>query len=199
LNLYIRTETTFVAAQYLGFAHAGIPYMGVGRNLAYEKKVFFRHKGFAGHYNVLSGDDDLFINEAATRKNTTIEIRPEAHTRSVPEKKWRLFFKQKIRHYTTSGFYKAKHQFLLGLEPLSRLGFYFFFTLLVAINVHLPYVLGIFALRFILQIWLGILVGIKLKDKKIFVALPLYDIASLFINVVLIIISNTQVHKLKWK
>lgn len=199
LNLYIRTETVFVAAHYLGFAHAGVPYMGVGRNLAYMKKVFFRHKGFASHYNILSGDDDLFINEAASAKNTTIELRVDAHTRSVPEKRWPLFFKQKIRHYTTSSFYKPKHQLLLGLEPLTRLGFYFFFVLLLVINVQTWLVLGAFGLRFLLQLWLGILADTKLNDKKIFVALPFYDIASLFINVVLIIISNTRVQKLKWK
>src|SRR5690606_6247461 len=37
LNRFIRLETTITAMQYIGFASAGMPYMGVGRNLAYRK------------------------------------------------------------------------------------------------------------------------------------------------------------------
>ncbi|MGH2642379.1 MAG: glycosyltransferase, partial [Chitinophagaceae bacterium] len=40
LNKVIRFETFFSAMQYLSFALAGIPYMGVGRNLAYKKELF---------------------------------------------------------------------------------------------------------------------------------------------------------------
>ena len=40
LNTLIRYETTFTALQYLGYAIKGLPYMGVGRNLAYQKSLF---------------------------------------------------------------------------------------------------------------------------------------------------------------
>ena len=39
LNTIIRYETTFTAIQYLSYAIKGRPYMGVGRNLAYEKAL----------------------------------------------------------------------------------------------------------------------------------------------------------------
>ena len=42
LNILIRFETFHTALQYLSFALAGLPYMGVGRNLSYKKQVFFR-------------------------------------------------------------------------------------------------------------------------------------------------------------
>ena len=41
--------------------------MGVGRNLAYKKSLFFKNKGFASHINITSGDDDLFIQEVAKK------------------------------------------------------------------------------------------------------------------------------------
>ncbi len=46
LNKLIRFETFHTAIQYLSYALAGKPYMGVGRNLSYKKNVFFRNKGF---------------------------------------------------------------------------------------------------------------------------------------------------------
>ncbi len=80
LNIIIRYETAIIAIQYFSFALFGIPYMGVGRNLAYRKSLFFANKGFASHARLVSGDDDLFVNEVATATNITIE--PFAHTRS---------------------------------------------------------------------------------------------------------------------
>ena len=65
LNKWIRTDTTYIAMQYLAMAIKGRPYMGVGRNMAYRKSLFFERKGFASHLNLASGDDDLFVNENA--------------------------------------------------------------------------------------------------------------------------------------
>ncbi|MCK7541052.1 MAG: hypothetical protein MZV63_64290 [Marinilabiliales bacterium] len=40
LNRYVRHETMMIAMQYFGMAMAGVPYMGVGRNLSYRKTLF---------------------------------------------------------------------------------------------------------------------------------------------------------------
>ena len=80
LNKIIRFETFHSALQYLSYALAGIPYMGVGRNLSYKKEVFFRNKGFSSINQIPGGDDDLFINKVATKENTAIVIDPDAHT-----------------------------------------------------------------------------------------------------------------------
>ncbi len=40
LNRFIRFETVYTAIQYFSFALAKLPYMGVGRNLAYSKELF---------------------------------------------------------------------------------------------------------------------------------------------------------------
>src|SRR5204862_7566706 len=114
LNKLIRFETFHSALQYLSFALAGTPYMGVGRNLSYKKDVFLRNKGFSSINHIPGGDDDLFINKVATKKNTAVIIDPEAVTRSIPKTTWRSWFKQKARHYTTAKFYRPRHKFLLG-------------------------------------------------------------------------------------
>ncbi len=106
LNKIIRFETFHTAIQYLSYALAGIPYMGVGRNLAYRKEVFFRHKGFSAHNHIPSGDDDLFINRVANRDNTALVLDKEAFTLSIPKKKWGDWWKQKQRHFSTAKYYK---------------------------------------------------------------------------------------------
>lgn len=119
LNKLIRFETFHTALQYLSYALAGTPYMGVGRNLSYKKEVFLRNKGFSSINQIPSGDDDLFINQVATAANTTVVIDPEAHTLSEPKKRWSDWMTQKYRHYTTGRYYKPVHKFLLGLYTCS--------------------------------------------------------------------------------
>jgi hypothetical protein len=115
LNKIIRFETFHTAMQYLGFAMAGKPYMGVGRNLSYKKTLFYREKGFSAHNRVPSGDDDLFINKAATKYNTAVNIDPESFVYSNPKTSWGSWRKQKKRHFSTGKYYKWGHRFLLGL------------------------------------------------------------------------------------
>ena len=100
LNKLIRFETFHSALQYLSFALAGMPYMGVGRNLSYKKELFFNNKGFSSINHIPGGDDDLFINKVATKDNTAIVIDKEAHTLSEPEKTWSKWQRQKFSHHT---------------------------------------------------------------------------------------------------
>jgi glycosyltransferase involved in cell wall biosynthesis len=124
LNKLIRFETFQTALQYLSFALAGIPYMGVGRNLSYKKGLFFKVKGFSSMNHIPSGDDDLFINKVANKKNTAIVIDKEATILSEPKKTFRDWFHQKARHFTTARFYRPLHKFLLGLYTISEFLFY---------------------------------------------------------------------------
>jgi cellulose synthase/poly-beta-1,6-N-acetylglucosamine synthase-like glycosyltransferase len=124
LNIIIRYETLFTAMQYLSFAMKGRAYMGVGRNLAYIKELFYRHKGFASHLSILSGDDDLFVNEAATKTNTSVELSHLSFTLSTPPTSYGQWFKQKKRHLSTSRHYRIASKYRLGTEYLSRVLFY---------------------------------------------------------------------------
>jgi len=134
----------------LSYAMAGMPYMGVGRNLSYKKDLFIRNKGFSSINHIPSGDDDLFINKVATKKNTVVVIHPEAITRSIPKTTWSGWLRQKSRHYTTAKYYKPKHKFLLGLYFITQ---FIFYPLLAAgfVFYDWKYVAGLFGLRLIIQ------------------------------------------------
>ena len=150
LNKIVRWETFHTALQYFSYALAGKPYMGVGRNLSYKKTIFFRHKGFSAHNNIPSGDDDLFINMAATKKNTKINIDKEAFTLSEAPKTWAAWIRQKNRHYSTGKFYKPVHQFLLGLYTFSHIMFYpLLAASLLLYNWQLALI--VFGIRFLIQ------------------------------------------------
>ncbi len=115
LNLLIRSETLFTAVQYSSLALAGRPYMGVGRNLAYRTGTFFANRGFYTHKNVLGGDDDLFINEVATGRNTAVCLDPATFTWSKPKETWAAWRIQKRRHLNVGKYYKPGHKLRLGL------------------------------------------------------------------------------------
>lgn len=166
LNKLIRFETFHTALQYLSYALAGMPYMGVGRNLSYKKGLFIRNKGFSFINHIPSGDDDLFINKVATKKNTAVVIDAEAITRSIPKKTWGAWLKQKSRHYTTAKFYKPKHKFLLGLYFITQFIYYpLLWASLLLYNWQLAVV--IFGTRFLLQAFIFFKTMKKLDEKDL--------------------------------
>lgn len=128
LNALIRYETFQTAVQYFSFALAKVPYMGVGRNLMYRKELFWKKNGFASHLSLLSGDDDLFINEAETKTNVAICTNPDTYIYSEPKKTWADWKIQKQRHLSVGKKYKLRDKFLLGLLWLSHLTCWFFFV-----------------------------------------------------------------------
>lgn len=150
LNKLIRFETFHTALQYLSYALAGLPYMGVGRNLSYRKDLFLKNKGFSSINHIPSGDDDLFVNKVATKYNTAVVIDPDAVTRSIPKTTWKSWLKQKSRHYTTAKYYKPKHKFLLGLYFTTQ---FFYYPLLAATILFYDwrYALAVFGVRLLLQ------------------------------------------------
>lgn len=180
LNLFIQYDTVLTALQYLSHALAGRAYMGVGRNLSYYRSLFFFHKGFVSHIKHLSGDDDLFVNQASTGANVRISIEPEAHTITIPKKSWKAWHRQKNRHNSTGKYYRKSDKFWLSFFAFSHL--MLFPTLAYAIFVYLKdpifmYVsLGIFSMTLIHR-WLFLgLAGRKFGDSRFVWALPLIDL-----------------------
>jgi len=166
LNKLIRFETFHTALQYLSYALAGIPYMGVGRNLSYKKSLFIRNKGFSSINHIPGGDDDLFINKTATKKNTAVVIDPDAITRSIPKTTWGGWLRQKSRHYSTAKFYKPKHKFLLGLYFATQ---FIFYPLLASAIIFYDwrYVLAVFGIRFLVQAFVLFKTMKKMGEKDL--------------------------------
>ncbi|MCX6281862.1 MAG: glycosyltransferase [Bacteroidetes bacterium] len=198
LNRLIRFDTAHVAIQYLSYALAGLPYMGVGRNLSYLKSLFYDNKGFIPHYRVTSGDDDLFINRVAKKSNTTIVVNPDSYTISEPKMTFGQWVTQKRRHLTTSVHYRFITKFLLGTYSYSLFCFYIMLVLMLALNYSIFVVLGLFVLRMGAQYLIFSSCFRKLNEKDIILFIPLLEIVLLLLNAG-IGISNLFSRPNKWK
>ncbi|AWW31485.1 glycosyltransferase [Echinicola strongylocentroti] len=124
LNALIQYETWFTAIQYFSFALWKAPFMGVGRNLAYRRQYFMDQKAFKDLWQVLGGDDDLYVNKHAKKNNTAVVIHPEAITRSIPKTTFKEYYLQKTRHYQAGKYYKTTDKAKIGLYAISHLFFW---------------------------------------------------------------------------
>lgn len=197
LNKLIRYETLLTAWQYFSYTLAGIPYMGVGRNLAYTKFIFKKNKAFRSHRHILSGDDDLAVQNMADQYNTAICWQSEYHTLSEPAHNFQDWIKQKRRHITTSTVYRPLHQFLLALFYLSQFLFFALGIVLLLLHQDIYFVLGIIALRY-MAFFVGFSrVTKKLNENDLFWWIPLLEI-TLILSQLFIFILNFVRKPVKW-
>jgi glycosyltransferase involved in cell wall biosynthesis len=151
LNKVIRYETFHTFLQYGSYALAGIPYMGVGRNLSYKRQLFSHVGGFEKHKNQISGDDDLLINAIANSRNTALCIHPDSFIWSTPEQTWSDWLRQKTRHISAGIAYRPIHQFLLGLYTLSLILTYVTIPVILFTSIPIGWVLIPLFARWLVQ------------------------------------------------
>lgn len=193
LNMFIRYETMLTAMFYFSFALLKDAYMGVGRNLAYRKSLFFSVKGFAKHNHLISGDDDLFVNETATPSNVAIELRKDSFMVSEPKTTWGDWQKQKQRHLSTGKMYQARHKFWLGLYSVSHILFYVLFvaslsllpfylqieetpTMLLNHNEYTLFLVSLYFVRLVTQFAIYYPISKKMNEVSLMVLLPVLDL-----------------------
>ena len=198
LNCLIRFETFFTAVNYLSFAIKGMPYMGVGRNMAYKKTLFFRNKGFAAHMHIPSGDDDLFVNANANSSNTAIRIHPDTQVWSEPNLSFAAYLRQKKRHFGAGKLYKSKHKFILSAQIICQFVFYAAFVVLLFFKQTLYVALGILFLSILIRCFVYPRLLKRLNYSELRWWFPFLDVL-LFIFLVFNAILSIFVKKVQWK
>lgn len=176
LNKIIRFDTAFIAMNYFSFALSRMPYMAVGRNLAYTRSSFDAVSGFKSHYAVSSGDDDLFIQEAARKRNYAIQIDPKTYCYSKAKTTWQSWRQQKARHYSTSAHYNVIKKAMLGIYPLTLLMLWISFVILLFDAEYRWITLACFGLVAIVKWWIQGRCLAKLQAKGFIALLPLLDL-----------------------
>jgi biofilm PGA synthesis N-glycosyltransferase PgaC len=198
INRIVRYDSFAIAMQYMSFALAGAPYMGVGRNLAYVKELFFRTKGFIRHRHIQSGDDDLLVNEVASATNTVICVAQEAHTLSQPKSTLSEYWVQKRRHLSTSGYYNARSQFLLALFSSAWWVFHVALLTLVLVPGSLPLALAAYLLRTIIMASVYLPAMRTLGESDLFLLSPVADVVSMVFNTAASM-SNILMKPTRWR
>ncbi len=198
LNKVIRFDTIMIAINYFGFALNRMPYMGVGRNLAYTKSLFESVNGFKAHYAIPSGDDDLLVQAVAKKKNYQIQLESESFQYSDPKTDWEMFKVQKARHYTTSPHYSVFKKLMLGIYPaLMYLLLISFVILLLKPGFWLIALSG-FVFLMLLKWWLLGKCFQRLKGNSFVAALPFLEFAYI-IGLPFFYYSTIQKKGVKWK
>ena len=181
LNKLIRFDTFMIAVQYLSSAIKSKPYMGVGRNLAYNKELFFKQKGFSSHYHINSGDDDLFVNAAANESNVNVCVKNEAITYSKAKTTFRDWRIQKARHLTTAPLYTSGTKLKISFMFFSQ--FLFFISLIaLCFSIKTLLLVPIFIFLKMSVQWLVLYkASKKLNERDLLAASLLYELILLFI------------------
>jgi biofilm PGA synthesis N-glycosyltransferase PgaC len=200
INAFTRYETLKTGINYLSAALGHNAYMGIGRNLAYTKSLFFRCKGFASHLHILAGDDDLFVNRNATPTNTVIEIHPDSFTYTEAKKSISSYFRQKKRHMGVGKLYKNKHRRMLSLDAIT--GLLFYITLGLCLYYVKPPLLFVVAAAYLVRLLVQVIIyhksSKKLTGSGLIWFLPFYDLLH---NIYLIVFGliGTFIKTTKWK
>ncbi|MFP4470113.1 MAG: glycosyltransferase [Bacteroidales bacterium] len=182
INKWLRFTAFYDALMYLSMALAGVPFKGIGRNLSYKKSLFYAHKGFSSHYIIDAGDDELFVNRTASRKNTVIRPDPEAQVFSTRADGFSAWFKTERTRLLIRRFFRWKHRFALQLFNLSNFLFHSLFVILLVLGVSPLIILGIFLLRFISQMIIFGLSQKRLSEKKLLLLSPVFEFALILID-----------------
>ncbi|WP_345951008.1 glycosyltransferase [Mucilaginibacter sp. PAMB04274] len=198
INAFTRFETLKTGINYFSAALGRNAYMGIGRNLAYTKSLFFRTKGFASHLHILAGDDDLFVNRNATPDNTAVELHADSFVYTDAKETLQAYYRQKKRHMGVGGLYKNKHRRMLSLDAMA--GFLFYVTLCLCLHYHMqPMVIAVaYFVRLITQVIIYKKSANKLTGKDLIWFLPFFDLLYyLYLNVFGLI--GTFIKTTQWK
>ena len=202
LNKLIRFDSLQNGILYLSAALAGRPYMGVGKNLSYRKRLFFENKGFTSHYTMPAGDDDVFISQVATKRNTKACIDAENGIVATPSTSFWAWVRQRCNKYATIKMHRTSTRAWMAIHYWSQFLFYacfialFFLKPAFAVASDLPYytyyfptLAVLFILRYVTQMIIyrgasrrlgekGLLPGLLFWDAFFAIATPLFRITG---------------------
>ena len=194
LNRLMRFDALQNGLLYLSAALNRHAFMGVGKNLSYRKELFFRNKGFISHYTTAVGEDDLFINKVATKKNTEVLIDAENGILTTPTSSFKMWMRQKSSRYSTVRQYSTRARLSLSLFYGSQLLFYASFIALIALCAkpafviagsaafYIPILVFFFLLRFGSQMIIYHKASKRLGEKGLLPGLIVYDFLFAFLS-----------------
>lgn len=175
----IHFDNLFFGIKYLGMALSNKPYLGMERNMAYKKELFFQNKGFSSILNIEYGEDNLFINKVATKKNTSVVLSPDSMVVSNVIDRISTWRNIKAKYLITRKHLKGFKTRLLDIEIFSRYGFYSLFAFLTLIGILQSSIvlIGIAVLFYLLRYFMQMV--IINKNSRLFNAGKFYFSLSL--------------------
>ncbi|MXN91630.1 glycosyltransferase [Flavobacterium sp. Sd200] len=198
LNKIIRFNAIITATQQFAWAKLGKPFTGDGRNLAYKKDEFFKRNGYINHMSIPTGADALFVNDAATKKNTAVCYAPESFTYSKAQKTFAEFIKEKRRAAFTASFFKPLDRFVVKLFTFFQVAFFVLAIVLLALQYNWMFIVPVIAIRYIAA-WITVAQSAaRLNEKDAAYWFPVMEIILIFTQLY-VYIANLTSKPVHWK
>jgi glycosyltransferase involved in cell wall biosynthesis len=209
-NAFVRFDTFFYALRYLRAAMSGQAFTADSKNLAFDRLLFYDTKGVTKFYNINTGDEDMFVNKAATETNTTIEIHPNAFVKGQEITTFGEWFAKKIRHRVLIREFKTFNRLGMAIHDWFMVLFYLIlfvisgcFFLPETNFFEIPSELflisgGLIILKFLIQ-WIVFNRMMNLfKIRGFLLLIPIFDLMKLMILPVLIL-TGLFTKRVTWK
>lgn len=167
---------------YMGLGLSGLAYRGNGKNLAFSKNLFFSVGGFTKHYNYTLGEDDIFVSQVATRRNTTVVLSKESVLSCSAKKKYRTWKDEKKRRLSIHKFRGIFPRTLLSTVPLTTFLIYIGVIISALCAFPYQYLIAALAIKFIIQTVAYLKACRHLNVKAIFLFAPLFELYFLLFD-----------------
>jgi len=198
LNKIIRYDALVMATQRFAWAKLGMPFSGDGRNMAYKKEEFFSRNGYISHMNIRTGEDALFINDAATKKNTAICFTPESFTYSEARTTFKAWAEDKHKLLHTASFFKAFDKLQLKAFIFLQVAFFVLAIVLAAFLYNWMFLVPVIVIRYIAG-WITMAQSAKrLNEKDTVYWFPVMEIILIFTQLY-VYTTNIFSKKVHWK
>ena len=168
--------------KFLSLAITGKPFMGIGRNMAYKKEMFFKNKGLSAVLGIDGGEDDLFINRISNKINTGVLLTRDSITETNSVDSFSTWRSIKSKYLYTKQFYKGPANLILGFETFTKQSFYLILLLSIVASLYysnyilLSFSILLFSLRFFTQLFVINRNSVHFESKKYNINLLLFEL-----------------------
>lgn len=181
VNRLMRTGRMMRSADWISRAVLGRPHRGILHNFGFTKSLYFdkRVNGF-NRLNMNIGEDDLFLQEVASRENVSTILSPKA---TVEQHAWGglgWWLREESYYGAATRFYPRQVRWSNRLEPLVRVAF-FAVVAWACVRMPLPFALaaaGLLLLRYLIVLFEVRRIARRLGERRMLRLYFLYDLAS---------------------
>ncbi len=183
-NYFLRIERFLKSMYCLSLTKAGYPRILEGRNVAFRKKLFFEHKGYAGLLNQHYAENELLMPRFVTRENVGLVIDKESvieydeYIRFVNYRDILIKYRKLIINYGIWSILQA------GVELISRIGLSILAVVLIVRGIWTEWVVEALIFYGVLQLFCLKLLMNRLAERNLFLSSLLYNVLFPFISIV---------------
>lgn len=188
LGVLERYENLTYSAGYLSRAMRKHPVTGSGRNLSYRRAFFFSKGALVSHYNIPDGADDIFVNQNATGRNTSVSLHKDAFVAFKAPASFAQWRQMRLHRTATYNRHSFGQKMAGAAGGIGLLLFYGAAAALIATALF-PWeiVAGALLLKFVYQIVSFAQLEKGLGEKKLCWLSPLLEIYFFLSNTILLI------------